>query len=839
VIESARMKFASNARAVLERVSVKVTLSLAIVLSLIPYQDSSGAGTLDAVFLSIFGLEFLCRLLIFTTPTEPKSGEAVGRKRLSDLSLLILDLLALLSFIPWSQTSENARILRLVRLTRLLLLVKYWNSLVRDIWTVLVRRERARQIVLMGCAVAILSFCGAVILQTIGSSGVDFNADGTITDGDETFGTMLWWAFRQVQDPGNMIQSPLGLTVLIISTTLTIFGIFLISFLIGLGTDVVRELMDLNRNRPIGYKEHTVLIGVTPTTETLARELLAYYQRLFRLPKYVVLGRSSDRPEFLAASDMGRIAYRSGNAEEPGFLARVDAETAKRLILQADDTLAHPDAETTSLLLSARQVNNEALIVAEVLERSNIAAAQVAGGARAVVIPTEELLALFVSAATRNSRRSELVQTLVTSAGCELYTYLFDKTPQDEDSETHPVNIQKTFNELVADSMRRDSQERMLPIALIRAVSASPTKGLHFDIDFVADRGDEPIGEIMGFVALGENFATIQQGADVLTQTSGTYPPPETLSNILTPCVPTPPVTHALVCGYRPATLALCELLIRKNPGVSINILVSDEAQAKKARSEFDDYHTGHGGLGRHFGGMTGHFLSDGNDTFCLRDDHSHEEFGAVHVKVGDWTDHSQLSALPFAIRHVGQHQLVVIMEETGRDSDGRTALAMLKMASLELGDPKSFGERFQLVAVVNEEPLGLRLEERYAKALPGRSQTVHVLSSRAFRAYCTFQATVVPGFEAIYSHLLGPAGHEFVPMEPAHDETEGADHVVSFSELAISLRAQGYTLVGIELVDDRSESTLITCPAPGARGDQFRVGDLGMAWVVGNRHTS
>ena len=107
-----------------------------------------------------------------------RTSEAEGRKKAGEYALLSLDLLALLSFVPWSQTSENARILRLVRLTRLLLLVKYWGSLVRDIWTVLVRRERARQILLMGFAVAILSFCGAVVLQTIGSSGADINADG-------------------------------------------------------------------------------------------------------------------------------------------------------------------------------------------------------------------------------------------------------------------------------------------------------------------------------------------------------------------------------------------------------------------------------------------------------------------------------------------------------------------------------------------------------------------------------------------------------------------------------------------------------------------------------------
>ncbi len=38
------------------------------------------------------------------------------------------------------------------------------------------------------------------------------------------------------------------------SVGLTLFGLFLVSFLIGLGTDVVHELLELSRLRPAGLR---------------------------------------------------------------------------------------------------------------------------------------------------------------------------------------------------------------------------------------------------------------------------------------------------------------------------------------------------------------------------------------------------------------------------------------------------------------------------------------------------------------------------------------------------------------------------------------------------------
>src|SRR5690606_29446108 len=100
----------------------------------------------------------------------------------------------------------------------------------------------------MGALVAAMAFAGAIVLSHLGASGVDFDENGVVDGSDERFLTRLWWSFRQIQDPGNMLAAPDQAVGVLVSLALTLFGLFLVSFLIGLGADIVRELVELNRN---------------------------------------------------------------------------------------------------------------------------------------------------------------------------------------------------------------------------------------------------------------------------------------------------------------------------------------------------------------------------------------------------------------------------------------------------------------------------------------------------------------------------------------------------------------------------------------------------------------
>src|SRR5690606_6329185 len=183
----------------------------------------------------------------------------------------------------------------------------------------------------------------------------------------ERFFVHLWWAFRQVQDPGNMMASPHHAVAVIVSVGLTIVGLFMVSFLIGLGTDVVRELMELARLRPPGLYGHTIIVNIEVSTQQLLHELLRYSRKLLpggalswrwvtqlarntqrgmRGAQYLVVGRSHDPPDFLRQPDLARITYRQADVEDESFLARANVAQAQRVVLLADFDVADPDAAT-------------------------------------------------------------------------------------------------------------------------------------------------------------------------------------------------------------------------------------------------------------------------------------------------------------------------------------------------------------------------------------------------------------------------------------------------------------------------------------------------------------
>ena len=496
--------FATVAR-LLGRVESRLVLSAAIIVSLLPFEWTTA---FDGPFLILFSIEFALRaMLIFrgediyahgsasgVTPTEAEVEEARAWSWPSTgtLFLLLFDLLALLSFVPSlvGMGPGETRWLRLFRLSRMLLLLSYWAPLVRDVWSVMLKRERAKQVALMGFIVLALSFAGAVVIDQLrvdDAEVIDFDGDqvfgydenGEARDADdEKFYVHLWWAFRQIQDPGNMMSSPEQAAAVVVSLALTVVGLFMVSFLIGLGTDVVRELMELARLRPPGLRGHTIVVNIGPSTQQLLHELLRYSRKLLpegrlslrwlvelarntkrglRGARYLVVGRNHEPPDFLRQPDLARVVYREVHVEDESFLVRTDVANAQRVVLLADFDAEDPDAATIQALLtiteSLREADEEArrrdslfglptptkrarLLIAEVLDESNVPAARAAitgdgtgrdsARIRAFVVPSERLIALFVACITRRPGVGRVLEELLTSHGHELYTLFFD-----------------------------------------------------------------------------------------------------------------------------------------------------------------------------------------------------------------------------------------------------------------------------------------------------------------------------------------------------------------------------------------------------------------------------
>lgn len=856
---------------VLHTLAARVFLSVCITLSLIPFTTGSAARAIDYSFLAIFSVEFFLRLLSLKAPQDGDAN-APGRRKLGTYTLLVVDFVALMTFIPWT----DDRTLRLLRLLRIVLLLGYWAPVLRDIAAILRREDRLRQVILMGFAVATLSLVGAVILDALAVQGVDFDNDGKGGAGDQGFLVRLWWAFRQIQDPGNMIATPLHLAAVFVSLALTVFGLFMVSFLIGLGTSVVSELVQLNRHRPPGFSDHTVIVGLNPSTQNLLLELLRYYQKLFTVPRYALVGDAAKRPDYLDQAVMSHVVYREGPVGEPGFLERVDTGKARRIVVMPDLTSGNPDADTAGVILSVREKAPNTPLVAEIVDLANAPAARVAGGRNTTLVGTERLLGLVMVASVHRPGLADLLHVLMSSEGREIYTYIYDRPDAPGDGSL-PCNAPPRLDALFHCGMLRQGDERIFPLGFItfdRPDVAEPPSWNGYvppAAHAIVLNGDAPenVRHLRGIVGISESFSGIQSfardlmthGLPVAPAPDATAPPVEQEESAESPGSPTVgneahenvdawdlhAAPHAfervVVLGYRPAVISLIEALVAGHPGVDILLCVHNQRARERAAAALSEHSLNLADAS--FPGMTWTFAKTHAErrfeTWDCFQNSETTRCGSIRLQVTDWTNDATLICLPGWDCAIGQTDAAFLAGGLTARGDGWTALAVLKIAELKLFGGIDFKPEFRVVAQVNDPAVGHRLETRYREAL-GPSAQIRVLSSRKLRAYAMFQSVAVPGFEMIYAQLLGPWGQSFQRVTPKAGVTRSGR--ITFSQLARELHEERQMLlVAVEVAEETPSAPnkftrpqgprLVVCPLDTDDDAAFEHDQITSLWVI------
>ncbi|MBL4687941.1 MAG: ion transporter [Nannocystaceae bacterium] len=868
---SPRARFAHELGRFLDAFTVRLLLSVAIIVSLMPVEFGLG---MDVLFLGVFGTEFFGRCFVLAygrsgqdAGEDVEAGEEAPRSRVGAAVLLLVDFVALVSFVPLPVNPASARWLRLFRLTRMLLLVGYWAPLVRDVWAILSRRERMRQIALMGFVVGGLSFAGAVFLHYVGGTGVDSNSDGVLDSADEDFLMLLWWAFRQVQDPGNIVQTPHALPLLVTSVALTVFGLFLVSFLIGLGTDVVRELLERMQLRPPGLSGHTVIINITPSTRRLLHELMRYYRRLLptdarflslrwfsdlrqrglTATKYLVVGRGDEPPDFLRQPELSKIVYRERSEEDEMLIARADLLSARRIVLLADPDEASPDAATIKTLLTfveriaereqrhpaLKRANQRRMVIAEILDESNVAAARTAvrtgsSSFRAFVVPTERLLALFIAGVVRRPGLGHLLQELLTSHGHELYTCFFHTDGLGFVLDTPPElgrDYAAVMRRLLADGMSRAHRgaPAVIPLGLLVGTpEASALGDFEVTINPVDADGSQ---DVIGFVAIADGFRTVRDFAEGLADQAVPHDGGAGPELPKFRVAKSTEIRQGLVCGFRPGSIYMLEELLRGQRGAAVLVLADNEAEVEAVHEAF----IAHTQLVARNLMPARHALFEpmgsGAYRFSCPGDPA-EAFSTVYVRAADWMESRHMVDLPHPeFGHVSELDVIVFVAERDGRSDSRTTTALLKLESL-FGDLDIPHGRPRVVAEVFDARLAARLQAHCTKV--GRHHT-RIYSTQALRAFFLFQSVVVPGFDRVYSELLGSWGQSFVRFLPE----SSVDGPCSFAQMATELATRGYLLIGVELRDGDGHASLWVAPTRGETGAQFELSQLVSVWAI------
>jgi len=820
---------------------VRVLLSLLILASLLPH---AADDVTDLVFLAVFGLEFALRVVVFRHARSDDDDPRITRRRALTALSLTMDLVALLTFVPWAGLTglAEARWLRLARLLRMLLLIGYWSPILRDTWQVLTRHDRMRQVSLLGLIVGLLAFAGATVLSHIPVVGTDFDGNQIIDVADQHFWARLWWAFRQVQDPGNMINDPGELAVVIVSLLLTVAGLFVVSFLIGLATDIVRELVALARNRPVGWKGHTVIVNATPGLPRLLSELMAYYEKLFRPAKFVVADEAEEAPAVLRTGELAGVSWRQIDERGEGLTLNTDLPTARRVVVLAKPDAPFPDASAAATVLDVREANGRAWVVVEVLDPNNVAAARVAGGGRTVVVSSEKLLGIWTLAAIRRPEQIPVAwDLLATRGGDEIYTCFFDADGLSGPG-TPWLAEAGEFAGLgaVAQAHRQDAQEKrrraggVVPVGLVYA-RPGRSGGSHDDGEMALAPARIEARPVRALIAIGDQFGAVERfalklhsGAVVRDElpkvASGPELGPATLGTV---------PRKVLICGFRPATAVVCAGLLSEGPGTEIVLVMRHEESVRQAAQTFREHGLGET-RGRCFAGRFEGPDSETESRFVWvphNPELARNGVGNVTLVRADWTSERTLAGLEAGVEHVSAYDLVLLMGAHAPEYDGRNAITCLKIADLARLSPGRFQGGNRVLAGIADTELGRRLEVSFTRAVrtaagvageTTREPSLKVLPTEDLRALFVFQSIAVPGWESILLELLGPGGQGFVrfPIVAASGRTW------SFGDLSQALAGRG-VLFGLELAN----GTRVYAPAPS--DGPWLESDIAAVWLI------
>jgi hypothetical protein len=799
----------------------KVILSIIILASVLPVP---WVQSFAVVFFGIFSVELALRGYVIVHDLRSHKLNRI------ELVVFAFDLAATLSFLPVEAFWDDARLLRLFRLSRMLLLISYWGPIVREVGLVISKRERRYQLSFVMVSVVILAFTSAIILDHFRVQGIDFNGDGNPAN-DTSFWSMLWWAFLQIESPDNLLKDPDLSLAFFFSIFLTVFGLFLFSFLIGIGASIVEELVQLSKERRIGMRQHSVICNLSLHNRVLLEELVTYYAKSFRAPKLITLGPVERRYDYMHEGALRKIRYREGSALTSHDLIKVDTDRARRVILLGQRDHESSDSEVISQILSVREVNPRCDIYAELFHADNLDAARRAGRSdegRTVPLLANRLVSLYLANLIVFPGVEKVFAELLSSTGEEIYTCVYEKGLLS--GLRPPSGAILPYAELLARGHRAHG---VLLLGHLLDDPASPTGITHAFLPGAAPWHHPAVPEVSrlrGFFGVATNFSALRDFVASLPDVGPAVAdaPPEELPRFAV-CPGATHLRELLICGFHAGTVAFCEELILFTRVPRLHLVVPeghDREAVARAFCELPLDPTGVREDGAHV-----RFSAEPNGVVRYAVDGAE---GVLRIHWGDWSDEKVL------LGEEGCHRLadldaVLLSYLPGEpDPDARSALALLKLIRIKESRPELLKAGFRIFCEVQNDEKAALFQRRFGDAGGAHGcSTITIVAAETMRNAFLAQGVFVPGIFTIYRELLGQAGvylSKLIPQGPA------TDAALEFGPLVSELyRREGLLLVAVELRDADGERQLAVSPTVKSPSYRFRRSDLLAAYVIGD----
>lgn len=845
----------SQLGALVEAREVKIVFAALVVISVLPFPVLE--KKLAPLFLAAFGAELLIRLVLLIQHRK--------EHRPLERTFVFIDLLAFLSFLPIDKMLDERGmlVLTMLRLTRLLVLVRFAREIAADVYSIMTRREQLQQFGLVTAGVFTLSFASAVLLQHL---NIGHQYDPNAPDMNGSFLDRLWWSFRQLESADNLVESlRVSPVVAMLSLTLTIIGVFIVSFIIGIGANIVDQVVRAGRRRPVGHSGHSLVIGPVHNTEVLVREFVKLYERnrplrhitlrdiwqwLFRggprprrhaLPKLSLLGAEEDPPVYLYEPMMRWVMYRKGEGSDPEALERVSAKGARRAILLSKAS-AGPDADAMTLtaLSAFRGLNAGAQVFVEMADSQNRPLMQAVGGPHTFVLDKPHFLGLFLGQHLLVPGIEKLYTDLMNIEGSELYTHIFV-----EPEELTALPKLSKEGELSFTGMMRAAY-RKHGVILVGAFLGEPNpktesgfvpvetyarwlnpKDPHIKDERVKTLGGKigmiPTKTLTGLIGICATYAPIHRYSLDLIMGKGFWPvlkrKTELGEGIVERLKGAVRVHHqhrrVLIVGFSEALPTLLKEIARSMPGVKIVLVLGERGDERKSLDQRLS------------------ILGLSADRFAMAKEGMKTVLEGGAVLLTFIQKGQNLSA--FAAECVAEigavDAAVFVSEPEAADRDARTTMRVLRFVqALERNEvPK--GERLQLLAEFVSEAKGEQVR-RFVDAkkcgFAGADRLrLTIVCTERIKNYFMVHSAFVPGVTALYGELLGEGGQSIERLEvPSLEEVPGGSF--GFLDLIEIFGERGQIPVALEMKD----GSLNLNPAPQAR---FRLNEISAIFALVN----
>ena len=239
-----------------------------------------------------------------------------------------------------------------------------------------------------------------------------------------------WQGLMRTLDAGNLAGDE-GWGLRILMLLVTIFGIFVVSILIGTitsGLESKLEEMRKGRSRVL-ETNHTLILGFSNKVFSIIGELLIANANQ-KNPAIVILA-DRDKVEMddlirakFPKTQNTRVICRSGNPIDLDDLMLAMPNAARSIIVLAPE-IESPDIyviKTVLALTNHPQRRTEPFhIVAEIEDEKNLEAATLVGGDEAIFVPSDDLIARVTAQTCRQSGLSVVYTELLDFDGAEIY----------------------------------------------------------------------------------------------------------------------------------------------------------------------------------------------------------------------------------------------------------------------------------------------------------------------------------------------------------------------------------------------------------------------------------